>query len=697
VVERNSNQKRRGRGRAPCARAARALLSRLELSRRKKPLPRSPAGGKTMAATAAPGATSSLPGAVLEPEEPVLNRVIFDLLSALLLCGTALLGSYIPLYLSERAAEEEEALARAAAAAAAGDGAAAPDGALPSFSGPGSPSARARARPASSMGLAFHLGNCLSAGVMLSAGFCHLLADSLRKLAFVGRFPITPFLAATGYLLTLCADQLVQAVAAAAGRRAAAEAAGAQGAPLLGGAGGGGVGVGVGGVGRRAGGGGGGRYGAVPGVDADADAGDRMERAQPSSSMGLAKLRVPPPPLYSASAGAALPLPAQPPTPSLLLGGGHPPPPSAPASDSLLLLRGNGADGYGHGPSDGDLGTSAYTSAYSGGGGGTLTPRRAAAAAAEAATSEGGGGHRGEGSAGGSRLGSPERSPRRHHEQHYQQPHRHVVELVDVTHAGGGGGAAVGGGAGRPAGASLASSFAPGATAHPPPPPPPPRNPASVPTTTVVAARLASGALGGVGPDHRPPGPSGASFSSASGGAGASAGGLLGPAPHHPHHHDAAGISALASPQHKLNFGTALLLAAALCVHSVLEGIALGAQQTLRDTEDIMLAIAAHKGLAAYALGASVVESGASAARFWTVAGLFAGATPVGIFVGLLFSEIGSGSVGAAMSALASGTFLYVAMMEVIPKELADPSHMGLKMSALLLGFGAMSLLAVWA
>ena len=45
---------------------------------------------------------------------------------------------------------------------------------------------------------------------MLSAGFCHLLADSLRKLSFIGRFPITPFLAATGYLITLLADQLVQ-------------------------------------------------------------------------------------------------------------------------------------------------------------------------------------------------------------------------------------------------------------------------------------------------------------------------------------------------------------------------------------------------------------------------------------------------------------------------------------------------------
>jgi hypothetical protein len=35
--------------------------------------------------------------------------------------------------------------------------------------------------------------------------------------------------------------------------------------------------------------------------------------------------------------------------------------------------------------------------------------------------------------------------------------------------------------------------------------------------------------------------------------------------------------------------------------------------------------------------------------------------------------------------------------MEVIPKELADPSHRGLKTLMLLTGFGLMSLLAVWA
>lgn len=45
-----------------------------------------------------------------------------------------------------------------------------------------------------------------------------------------------------------------------------------------------------------------------------------------------------------------------------------------------------------------------------------------------------------------------------------------------------------------------------------------------------------------------------------------------------------------------------------------------------------------------------------------------------------------------------TGTFLYVALNEVIPKELEHPDgHRLAKVAALLLGFGLMSLLAVWA
>ena len=51
--------------------------------------------------------------------------------------------------------------------------------------------------------------------------------------------------------------------------------------------------------------------------------------------------------------------------------------------------------------------------------------------------------------------------------------------------------------------------------------------------------------------------------------------------------------------------------------------------------------------------------------------------------------------LSGAVSAV--GTFLYVAFMEVLPRELNDPSHRLSKLGMLTLGFGLMSLLAIWA
>lgn len=151
----------------------------------------------------------------------------------------------------------------------------------------------------------------------------------------------------------------------------------------------------------------------------------------------------------------------------------------------------------------------------------------------------------------------------------------------------------------------------------------------------------------------------------------------------------------------------------------------MGAQVNIVDSVHIFIAIAAHKGLAAYALGSSVVDSQAcphcavacssmltsavaclpwywplllvsvpvrdvsvhrfwkfiqqdfitslnacfaeNAAcithcrlqagmrKFWTVIGLFASATPVGIMLGVLLSTVANSDGAASVSALASG------------------------------------------
>lgn len=63
----------------------------------------------------------------------------------------------------------------------------------------------------------------------------------------------------------------------------------------------------------------------------------------------------------------------------------------------------------------------------------------------------------------------------------------------------------------------------------------------------------------------------------------------------------------------------------------------------------------AHKGLAAYALGSSIVDSDADTRQFWSVICMFAFATPVGIGLGFILSAVAASSGAAAVSALASG------------------------------------------
>lgn len=128
-----------------------------------------------------------------------------------------------------------------------------------------------------------------------------------------------------------------------------------------------------------------------------------------------------------------------------------------------------------------------------------------------------------------------------------------------------------------------------------------------------------------------------------------------------------------------------------------LQGAAMGAVHKLSDSLHIFIAIIAHKGLAAYALGSSLVDSRTTPKRYWAVVLSFVFSTPIGIFLGYAISELASGDGTASISALAAGTFLYVAAMEVIPKELQYEGYWLQKLTALMVGFLAMSLLAIWA
>eukprot|EP01023_Acetabularia_acetabulum_P004589 TRINITY_DN11948_c0_g1_i15.p1 TRINITY_DN11948_c0_g1~~TRINITY_DN11948_c0_g1_i15.p1 ORF type:complete len:209 (-),score=43.19 TRINITY_DN11948_c0_g1_i15:342-968(-) len=146
----------------------------------------------------------------------------------------------------------------------------------------------------------------------------------------------------------------------------------------------------------------------------------------------------------------------------------------------------------------------------------------------------------------------------------------------------------------------------------------------------------------------------------------------------------------------QVSFFSGVVLALALSVHSFLAGLALSVEKDAKQIFDIFIAILAHKGMAAYALGVALTNSKPSNKPFWIVVGFFCMSTPLGIFAGYIINQNLNGAVADSLKALAAGTFLYVAIMEVIPKELVQTQFRALKLLFLWLGFLLMSLLAVW-
>lgn len=125
------------------------------------------------------------------------------------------------------------------------------------------------------------------------------------------------------------------------------------------------------------------------------------------------------------------------------------------------------------------------------------------------------------------------------------------------------------------------------------------------------------------------------------------------------------------------------------------------------------MAIIMHKGLAAFALGSGLVQSAMPVTYVMLYMFVFSFMSIIGIVVGWIIAADSSEDSAAAgiCVALASGTFIYVAVMEVIPQEFPRHSHGGgdeghghqqkdsatLKKSiALVAGYAIFGLLAKW-
>ena len=142
----------------------------------------------------------------------------------------------------------------------------------------------------------------------------------------------------------------------------------------------------------------------------------------------------------------------------------------------------------------------------------------------------------------------------------------------------------------------------------------------------------------------------------------------------------------------------ALLLA--LSIHSVIAGVALGGQGSFAGAFYIFIAIVAHKSSAAFALGIALRRSSVAPQRARWLIGLFSLATPAGILAGALVSGLLRSVAGqyfdATFLALAGGTFLYIASMDILQDEFLHASGRLAKWLWAVGAIGLTALLSIW-
>lgn len=138
----------------------------------------------------------------------------------------------------------------------------------------------------------------------------------------------------------------------------------------------------------------------------------------------------------------------------------------------------------------------------------------------------------------------------------------------------------------------------------------------------------------------------------------------------HPSSTEAAEMKEITFKGHGFNAGSqrasfaGYLLMLALSFHSLLEGLSLGAAKNPRRALHLFVAILMHKGIAAFSLGVAWLSMAPDNQRYAAAMVFFASVTPVGVLLG---KPMEGSTLGLLVTALSSGTFVYVGLVEACP------------------------------
>jgi len=141
------------------------------------------------------------------------------------------------------------------------------------------------------------------------------------------------------------------------------------------------------------------------------------------------------------------------------------------------------------------------------------------------------------------------------------------------------------------------------------------------------------------------------------------------------------------------------LLLVTLSIHSLIAGVTLGISSAA-GAGVLLVAIIAHKGAAGFALGSTFREAAIRPRTRIPALLVFVGSTPLGIILGGVAIDMfgqGSGSAEAWFKAVAAGTFLYIATLDIVREEFfPGGSNRGQRLIWATLGAGLMALVAIW-
>ncbi|KAK4317275.1 hypothetical protein Pmani_011634 [Petrolisthes manimaculis] len=142
-----------------------------------------------------------------------------------------------------------------------------------------------------------------------------------------------------------------------------------------------------------------------------------------------------------------------------------------------------------------------------------------------------------------------------------------------------------------------------------------------------------------------------------------------------------------------LSMMRSLVMVAALSIHSIMEGLALGLVHSNRDVWVLFGALSAHKLIIAFCMAMELLENGASRLSFILSMLIFSLASPVGGVIGTLVVSIMTETTAAGvlvptiLQGLSAGTILYVTFCEVLERERAKQNIGYVRMWTFLLGF----------